>query len=95
MMGDARGSYLKDLSIHHSFNRGVTIHGTDNVVVQRNLAYDVVGHTFFLEDGAETGTRGSAGGPTAACRSRPWTGPGPAGITLTRPDGAATVLRVA
>jgi len=33
MMGDARGSYLRDLSIHHSFNRGVTIHGTDNVVV--------------------------------------------------------------
>ena len=55
MMDDARGSYLRDLSIHHSLNRGVTIHGTDNVVVQRNVAYDVVGHTFFLEDGAETG----------------------------------------
>ena len=54
LAGDsARGSYLQDSSIHASFNRCVTIHGSNGVVLKNNVAYDTVGHCYFLEDGNE------------------------------------------
>lgn len=49
----SRGSYLRNSSIHKSFNRAVTIHGTDYVTVDGVFAYDHIGHGIFLEDGAE------------------------------------------
>jgi len=54
MDGSAAGSFIRSSSIHHSFNRCITVHGTDDLVVSRNVCYDHVGHGFFLEDGAET-----------------------------------------
>lgn len=53
--GSAGDSYLKRMSIHHSFNRCITIHGTDDLLVKDNVCFDHVGHGYFLEDGAETG----------------------------------------
>lgn len=53
MDGNAPDSYLKRSSIHHSFNRCVTIHGTNALTVAGNVCYDHAGHGFFLEDGAE------------------------------------------
>jgi cell surface hyaluronidase len=54
MMGDSsRGQYIRNSSVHDSFNRCVTIHGSNGVKVQNNVAYDIPGHCFFLEDGAE------------------------------------------
>ena len=44
---------MKDNSIHHSFQRGTTVHATYFVEVAHNVAYDVRGHTFFVEDGNE------------------------------------------
>ena len=38
-----------------SFNRCVTVHGTNNARVEGNVCYDHLGHGYFLEDGAETG----------------------------------------
>jgi cell surface hyaluronidase len=56
MMGNnASGSYLKNSSIHNTFNRCVTIHGSNNVTLENNAAFDAIGHCYFLEDGAETG----------------------------------------
>ncbi len=56
MMGNnATGSYLKNSSIHTSFNRCVTLHGSNNILIQNNAAFDAIGHCYFLEDGAETG----------------------------------------
>jgi cell surface hyaluronidase len=56
MQGDAgKGSYLKDSSIHHAFNRCVTVHGTNKLEIKNNAAFDTIGHCYFLEDGAETG----------------------------------------
>lgn len=55
LVGDAPGSYVKNSSIHHGYNRCLTIHGTNRVVVQANVAYDTIGHCYFLEDGVETG----------------------------------------
>ena len=46
-------SYIKSNSIHHSFQRAVTIHGSQYTTVAHNVAYDVKGHTYFVEDGAE------------------------------------------
>lgn len=57
LLGDAPGAYVRNSSIHHSFNRCLTIHGTNQVVVQDNVAYDTLGHCYFLEDGGETGNR--------------------------------------
>ena len=49
----AKGSYFKNSSVHRSFNRAVTIHGTDRVTVDGIFAYDHIGHGIFLEDGGE------------------------------------------
>ncbi|KYQ92991.1 hypothetical protein DLAC_05595 [Tieghemostelium lacteum] len=46
-------SYISDCSVYQSFYRCFTIHGTNNVNVERNVAYDVYGHCYYLEDGVE------------------------------------------
>jgi hypothetical protein len=54
MLGDAgANSYLRNSSIHHSSNRCVTVHGTNQMTVAGNVCFDHAGHGFFLEDGAE------------------------------------------
>ncbi|NET35262.1 MAG: hypothetical protein F6K19_25080, partial [Cyanothece sp. SIO1E1] len=55
--GDAKGSYIKDSSIHHTFQRGLVVHQTDNVLIEGNAIYDTTGHSFYIEDGVETGNR--------------------------------------
>lgn len=50
---DSPGSYLKNSSVHKSFNRAVTIHGTEYVTVDGVFAYDHIGHGIFFEDGTE------------------------------------------
>ena len=47
------GQYLKDSSIYHSFNRAVTVHASNDLLIERNVAYDHIGHGVFLEDGVE------------------------------------------
>ncbi len=55
LVGDADGQYIKDSAIHDTYNRCVTVHGTNDVHVQNNVTYNIVGHCFFLEDGIEHG----------------------------------------
>lgn len=55
MVGDASGSFVRSSSIVHSFNRCLTVHGTHGVDVANNVAFDTIGHCYFLEDGVETG----------------------------------------
>lgn len=55
MMGPVDGQYFARSSVWKSFNRCVTVHGTDNALVEGNVCYDHLGHGYFLEDGAETG----------------------------------------
>jgi G8 domain len=56
LVGDAgRGQYIKNASIHDTYNRCVTVHGTNGVRVENNVTYNIVGHCFFLEDGIEHG----------------------------------------
>ncbi len=47
------GQYFNDNAVHLSFNRAITIHGTDYTTVENNFCYDHLGHGLFLEDGAE------------------------------------------
>jgi hypothetical protein len=47
------GQYFKDSTVHRSFNRAITIHGTESTVVDNNFCYDHLGHGIFLEDGSE------------------------------------------
>ena len=57
LVGDANGQYIRNASIHDTYNRCVTVHGTNNVLVQNNVTYNTVGHCFFLEDGIEHGNQ--------------------------------------
>lgn len=54
MEAGGKGSYLKHSSIHHSFYRCATIHGTNHSLIQDNVAFDAIGHCFYSgEDGVE------------------------------------------
>src|SRR5271155_824478 len=57
LVGDAQGQYIKNAAIHDSYNRCVTVHGTNFLHVENNVTYNTVGHCFFLEDGAEHGNQ--------------------------------------
>lgn len=57
LAGDRTGDLLRNSSITNSNNRGTTIHGTHNLVVQGNVYHDIHGHGIFMEDGVEVGTQ--------------------------------------
>lgn len=53
MCDESPGQWFRDNSIHHSFSRCVTVHGTHEVEVSGIVCYDFIGHGFFIEDGVE------------------------------------------
>lgn len=53
LVQEAPGQYIRNSSIHRSFNRCVTVHGTHDTLVADNVCYDFIGHGYFLEDGIE------------------------------------------
>ena len=55
--GDRSGDVIRNSSITNSNNRGITVHGTQNVLIENNVLHDIHGHGFFMEDAAETGNR--------------------------------------
>jgi len=57
LLGDAPGQYIENSSIHDTYSRCVTVHGTNDVRVENNVTYNNVGHCFFLEDAVEHGNR--------------------------------------
>lgn len=50
---DCPGCYFKRSSIHQSYYRCVSIHGTNGIEVSENVAFDIIGFCFYLEDGVE------------------------------------------
>ena len=46
-------SYIKDCAVHDSNFRCFVIHGTHNLTVRQNTAYNVRGHCLYIEDGVE------------------------------------------
>ena len=57
ILGDGLGQYIENSSIHDTYSRCVTVHGTNNVRVENNVTYNTVGHCFFLEDAVEHGNQ--------------------------------------
>ncbi len=54
LVGDTgQGQYIRNAAIHDTFNRCVTVHGTNFLRVENNVTYNTVGHCFFMEDGIE------------------------------------------
>ncbi len=96
LVGDGSQMYVKNSSIHHTFNRCITIHGIQNLTVSGNTCYDHIGHGIFFEDGSETGVRLS---DNLSFRTRkPPAGQGillsdeqsPASFWITNPNNAIT-----
>jgi len=54
MIGTVHKSYVRGNAIHQTYNRAITIHGVHYFKVIRNVAFDTMGHTVFIEDAAET-----------------------------------------
>jgi len=73
LVGDAPGQYIENSAIHDTYSRCVTVHGTNDVRVQNNVAYNNVGHCYFLEDGVEHGNQyiGNLGMLTRCNPTRP------------------------
>ena len=57
LVGDTQGQYIQNSAIHDTYSRCVTVHGTNNIRVENNVAYNNVGHCYFLEDGVEHGNQ--------------------------------------
>ncbi len=57
LVGDAKGQYIRNAAIHDTYNRCVTVHGTNYLQVENNVTYNTVGHCFFMEDGIEHGNQ--------------------------------------
>jgi len=56
LVGDGgKGQYIRNAAIHDTFNRCVTVHGTNDLRIENNVTYNTVGHCFFMEDGIEHG----------------------------------------
>ena len=55
ILGEGASMYVRNTSIHDTYNRCVTVHGTNNLQIEDNVTYNTVGHCFFMEDGIETG----------------------------------------
>ena len=54
MIGTVRRSYARSNSVHTTYNRAFAIHGVHYLRVQHNVAYNVMGHAYFIEDAIET-----------------------------------------
>ena len=48
-------SFIQDSSFWHSYYRCVSIHATNNTRLSRNVAHDITGYCYYLEDGVENG----------------------------------------
>ncbi|MEM7489346.1 MAG: G8 domain-containing protein, partial [Pseudomonadota bacterium] len=55
--GDRAGSYVMSASIHHTFRGGIVVDRTDNLLIEENVVYDVMGHGIQLKEGGANGNR--------------------------------------
>jgi cell migration-inducing and hyaluronan-binding protein len=93
IIGEGQGQYIRNSSIHDTYSRCVTVHGTNNLQVENNVTFNTVGHCFFLEDAVETGNRfvrnlgiQTKCHPTLPCEP---THLGPAGLASSTPGRGA------
>ncbi|MDX2167265.1 MAG: hypothetical protein SF182_09385 [Deltaproteobacteria bacterium] len=88
-------AFLKDSAVWDSMTRFVTIHGTHDITLARNVGFASIGHGYYLEDASEIDNRlcynlgVSARGAlkeffTAQAEQKNWTGTPPAPTLLAR-----------
>ncbi|GAM26112.1 hypothetical protein SAMD00019534_092870, partial [Acytostelium subglobosum LB1] len=53
LAGKVNNSYITDCSVQQAYYRCYTVHGTHYATVSQNVAYDVRGHCYYIEDGVE------------------------------------------
>jgi len=53
MSDSVTGSSVRRNVIRQSNQRCVVLHGSNEIMVENNVAYDTHGHCYILEDGAE------------------------------------------
>ena len=51
--GNQPDSYISNNAIHDTFNRAITMHGVWNATIEWNVAYNCMGHNYFIEDAVE------------------------------------------
>ena len=95
MIGNVIGSYIEGCSVHHSFNRGSTIHGVHYLKVIKNVYYQHLGHGIFIEDSVESNNIISENliMRTSVSSSLLGSDLKPAGIWITRPNNFITKNR--
>ena len=49
MIGDVDQSYVKNITVHETFNRAMTIHGVNNLLIEHCTAVNIRGLAFFVE----------------------------------------------
>nr|BAJ99121.1 predicted protein [Hordeum vulgare subsp. vulgare] len=52
-IGDANETVVRNVAIYDSKNRAIAIHGTCGARYVNNVAFNILGHAFFFEDGSE------------------------------------------
>jgi hypothetical protein len=57
LCGDVSGSVVAKNTIRESNQRCIVVHGTNNLLIAENVAYNTKGHCFMLEDGIEVGNK--------------------------------------
>ena len=55
LLGESGGarSYVSDAAVHQSYYRCMSIHGTHRLTLAHSVAYDAIGHCWYLEDAVE------------------------------------------
>lgn len=51
-----KGCYVRDVSVHDTIQRGLVIHDTESVLVQRNVVFNTVGHNIIVETPTSRGS---------------------------------------
>lgn len=54
MIGTVHESIVQGNAIHQTYNRAVTTHGVHYFKVLNNVAFNTMGHTYFIEDAVES-----------------------------------------
>lgn len=49
-----KDTFVRDCSINESMTHWIELRGTQNVLLERNVGYNSIGHGYFLSDGTET-----------------------------------------
>lgn len=87
-VGNVENVSIVGVSVHHSFNRGINIHGGTGATVANSTIYKNLGHAFFVEDGSEEGNRfiGNLGSLTLRANSLLESDQTPSTYWITNPN---------